>query len=174
MDRDGGYFSGHNCQGLGTMSPNITLVLQLWSFQFFLSMGTVISAAIALTVGVLLTHWIYLCARNIESKPTSPSFPKTLLRLSGFQALVAGVALVPFLTIGLFYLLNGLVWKLLPTLPSTPPVNAPPIDAPPLISDSAIADQWFSSMASLIIYLAALTIIMGGPFFFFSGVTPKE
>jgi len=148
------------------MNPDITLLLQLWSFQFFLSMGAVLSLAIALTVGVLITHWLYLCARNIESGPTPASFPKTILRLSGFQALVAGVALVPFITISLSYILIDLVWKLLPTLPSTPPVNAPPIDAPPLISDSAITDEWFSSMASLIIYLAALTIIIGGTIFF--------
>ena len=165
VDRAGGYFSGHNIQGIWIMSPDITLLLRVWSFQFLLSMGAVLSVAIALTIGVLLTHWIYLCARNIESKPTSLSFPKTILRLSGFQALVAGVVLVPFITIGLFYILIDFVWKLLPTLPSSPPVNAPPIDAPPLISDSASADEWFSSMASLIIYLAALTTFIGGTIF---------
>ena len=144
------------------MNPDIAPLLQLWSFQFFLSMGAVLSVAIALTIGVLLTHWIYLCARNIESKPTSPSFPKTILRLSVFQALVAGVVLVPFVTIGLFYLLMDLVWKLLPTLPSSPPVNAPPLDTAPLISDPALIDEWFSSMAALIIYLTALTTFIGG------------
>jgi hypothetical protein len=149
------------------MSSDIKLLLQMWSFQFFMSMGAVVSVAIALTVGVLLTHWIYRCARNIEAKPTSPSFPKTILRLSGFQALVAGIVAVPFVTIGLFYLLfNDLVWKLLPALPSTPPVNAPRIDTPPLNFDSASADEWFSSMASLIIYLAALTAVIGGTMFF--------
>jgi len=143
------------------MNPDIAPLLQLWSFQFFLSMGAVLSVAIALTIGVLLTHWIYLCARNIESKPTSQSFPKTILRLSGFQALVAGVALVPFITIGMFYIFMDLVWKVIPTLPSTPPVNAPP-----MISDPAFADEWFSSMASLIIYLAVLTTFIGGTIFF--------
>jgi hypothetical protein len=148
------------------MSSDISVLLQMWSLQFFLSMGAVLSVAIALTIGVLLTHWIYLCARNIESEPTSLSFPKAILRLSGFQALVAGVALVPFTTIGIFYLLIDLVWKLLPTTPSTPPVNAPPVNAPPLNFDSASADEWFSSMASLIIYLATLTAVVGGMMFF--------
>ena len=97
MDSAGGYFSGHNSQGIWIMNSDIKALLQIWSFQFFLSMGAVLSVAIALTIGVLLTHWIYLCARNIESKPTSSSFPKTILRLSGFQALIAGVALVPFI-----------------------------------------------------------------------------
>ena len=47
-----------------------------------------------------------------------------------------------------------------------PPVNAPPIDTPPLNFDSAAADAWFSGMASLILYLAALTAIIGGTMFF--------
>jgi hypothetical protein len=149
------------------MNSDIKPLLQIWSFQFFLSMGSVFSVAIALTIGVLLTHWIYLCARNIESKPTSPSLPKTILRLSGFQALVAGVVLVPFFTIGLSYILIDLVWELLPTMPSTPPVSAPPIDTPPLNFDSASADEWFSSMASLIFYLTALTVFIGATIFFF-------
>jgi hypothetical protein len=148
------------------MSSDISVLLQIWSLQFFLSMGAVLSVAVALTIGVLLTHWIYLCARNIESKPTSSSFPKTILRLSGFQALIAGVALVPVITIGLSYLLIDLVWKGLPSMPSTAPVDVPPINAPPLNFDSASADEWFSSMASLIIYLAALTAVIGGTVFF--------
>lgn len=158
---------GNTNQVIYIMSSDIKPLLQIWSFQFFLSMGAVLSVGIALTIGVLLTHWIYLCARNIESKPTSLSFPKTILRLSGFQALVVGVVLVPFCTIGLFYILIDLVWKLLPTMePSTPPISAPPI-VPSLNFDSASADEWFSSMASLIIYLAGLTTIIVGTVFFF-------
>jgi hypothetical protein len=140
--------------------------LKIWSLQFFLSMGTVLSVAIALTIGVLLTHWIYLCARNIESKPTPSSFPKAILRLSGFQALVAGVVLVPLSTMSLFYILNDLVWKFAPTMPPTPPIDAPHINAPLPGFDSASTDEWFSSMASLIIYLAGLTTIIGGTIFF--------
>ena len=144
------------------MSSDISLLplIWVWYFQFFISMGGVLSAAVPLTIGVLLTHWLYRCARNIESKPTPPSFPKAILRLSGFQALVAGVVLVPFTTIGLSYLLMDLVWKFAPTMPSTPP-----IDAPLPNFDSAAWDEWFSGMASLIIYLAALTAIIGGTIF---------
>jgi hypothetical protein len=151
------------------MSPNISGLLQLWSFQFFLSMGGALSGATALGVGVLLTHWIYLCARNIESQPTSASFSKTLLRLSGFQALVAGVVLVPLTTIGLFYILFDFVWKLLPSMPTTSPANAPLLNFEP-----ALTDEWFSSMASLIIYLAGLTIIFGGTISFLLHRYAKE
>ena len=149
------------------MSSDIKALLQIWSLQFFLSMGAVVSLAIALTVGVLLTHWLYLCTRTIESEPTPASFPKAILRLSRFQALVAGVALVPFITINLFYLSSSLIWKLLPAMFPAPQLSAPPIiEAAPSISDSASIDQWFSSMASLIIYLVALTGIIGGAIFF--------
>jgi hypothetical protein len=149
------------------MSSDIKALLQIWSLQFFLSMGAVVSLAIALTVGVLLTHWLYLCSRTIEAEPTPASFPKAILRLSGFQALVAGVALVPFITISLFYLSSSLVWKLLPAMPPASQRTAPPtIDAVPSISDSASIDRWFSSMASLIVYLVALTAIIGGAIFF--------
>ncbi len=148
------------------MSSDIKALLQIWSLQFSLSMGGVLSVAIPLTVGLLITHWLYLCARGIESEPTPASFPKSILKLSGFQALVAGVALVPFITMSLFYLLMDLVWKLLPATPPGSPVTTPPIDAPPSISDSASVDQWFSNQASLIIYLAALTVIIGATIFF--------
>jgi len=148
------------------MSSDIVFLLQIWYFQFFISMGGVLSAAVPLTIGVLLTHWLYLCARNIESKPTPLSFPKTILRLSGFQALVAGAALVPFCTIGLFYLLIDLVWNFAPVMPPPPPIDAPYINAPLTDFGSASADEWFSSMASLIIYLAALTVIIAGTIFF--------
>ncbi len=148
------------------MSSDIKALLHLWSLQFSLSMGSVLSVAIPLTVGLLITHWLYLCARGIESEPTPASFPKAILKLSGFQALVAGVVLVPLIIMGLFYFLMGLVWKLLPATPPGPPVTTPPIDAPPCISDSASVEQWFSSQASLIIYLAALTVIIGATIFF--------
>jgi len=59
-----------------------------------------------------------------------------------------------------------LVWKFSSTMPPTPPIDAPPIDAPCPGFDSASADEWFSSMASLIIYLAALTVVIGGTIFF--------
>ena len=74
--------------------------------------------------------------------------------------------MVPFSTIGIFYLLNDLVWKLAPAMPPTPPIDAPSIDAPLPDFGSASGDEWFSSMASLIIYLAALTAIIGGTIFF--------
>jgi hypothetical protein len=149
------------------MSSDIKGLLHVWSLQFFLSMGSVVSVAVALTVGLLLTHWLYLCARTIESKPTPASFPKALLRLSGFQALVAGVVLVPFVTISLFYFLSGLVWKLLPARLPASQLSAPPlIHAGPAFSDSASADRWFSIMSSLIIYLVALTAVIGGIIFF--------
>lgn len=148
------------------MSSDIKGLLHVWSLQFFLSMGAVVSVAVALTVGLLLTHWLYLCARAIDSKPTPASFPRAILRLSGFQALVAGVVLVPFVTISLFYFFSGLVWKLLPTIPHASQLSAPPpIHAVPGISDSASADQWFSIMSSLIIYLVALTAVVGGTIF---------
>jgi hypothetical protein len=143
------------------MSPGITPLLQLWSFQFFFSMGGVLSGALALSVGVLLTHWIYLCARNIESKPTPPSFSRTILKLSSFQALVAGVVLVPSITIGLFYVLFDFVWHLLPSMPGTAPANVPSFNF-----DSASDNEWFSSMASLIVYLLGLATIVGGTLFF--------
>ncbi len=143
------------------MSSDMKVLLQIWSLQFSLSMGAVLSVAVVLTVDLLLTHWLYLCARTIESKSTPASFPKAILRLSGFQALVAGAVLVPFVTIGLSYLLSRLVWKL---LPATPPAS--PAPTLPAISDSASVDQWFSNMASLIIYLAALTAFIGGTIFF--------
>jgi hypothetical protein len=148
------------------MSSDINFLLWVWYFQFFISMGGVLSAAFSLAIGVLLTHWLYLCARNIESKPTPSSFPKAILRLSGFQALVAGVVLVPFSTISLFYLLNDLVWKLAPAMPPTPPTDAPSIGGPLTDFDSTKWDEWFSSMASLIIYLAALTAVIGGTILF--------
>ena len=166
MDGAGGCSSGNTGQGIRTMSSDIAPLLQIWSLQFFLSLGSVISLAIVLTIDVLLTHWLYLCTRNIESKPTSSSFPKTLLRLSGFQALVAGVVLVPFITIFLFYQLGDLVWQFMPSAPPPPRANIPQIAAPPLNFDSALADEWFSGMASLIIYLAALTVIIGGTIFY--------
>ena len=149
------------------MSSDIKALLQIWSLQFFLSMGAVVSVAIALTVGVLLTHWLYLCTRTIESKPTPASFPKAILNLSSFQALVAGVAFVPFITISLFYFFSNLVWKLMPATPPASQVSAPPIIKVAPATDSASIDQWFSSMASLIIYLVALTAIIGGAIFFF-------
>jgi hypothetical protein len=49
------------------MSSDILSLMQIWYFQFFISMGGVLSAAVPLSIGVLLTHWLYLCARNIES-----------------------------------------------------------------------------------------------------------
>jgi hypothetical protein len=148
------------------MNPDIEALLQIWSLQFSLSMGAVLSVAIALTVGLLMTHWLYLCAHSIESEPTPASFPKAILKLSGFQALIAGVVMVPFITMGLFYLLGDLVWKLLPATPPASLVAAPSINTPSSISDSRSVDQWFSSMASLIIYLAVLTTMIGGMIFF--------
>jgi hypothetical protein len=148
------------------MSSDIYPLLQIWYFQFIISMGGVLSAAVPLTIGVLLTHWLYLCARNIELKPTPLSFSKTILRLSGFQALVVGAVLVPCSTIGLFYLLIDLGWKFAPSMPPPPPIDTPYINAPFADFDSASADEWLSSMASLIIYLAVLTAIIGGTIFF--------
>jgi hypothetical protein len=149
------------------MSSDFNSLLWVWYFQFFISMGGVVSVAFSLTIGVLLTHWLYLCARNIESKPTPLSLPKSILRLSGFQALVAGVVLVPFITISLFYLINDLVWKLAPAMPPTPSADAPSIAGPLTDFDSTKIDEWLSSMASLIIYLAALTALIGGTVFLF-------
>lgn len=148
------------------MNSDINPLLSVWYLQFWISMGSVLSAAVPLAVGVLLTHWFYLCARNIESKPTPLSFPKAFLRLSGFQALVAGVALVPFSTMGLFYLFIHFVWKFVPAMPPNQPTEAPSVDVP--LPDLGLSswDEWISSMASLVIYLAALTLIIGGTTFF--------
>ena len=70
----------------------MTLLPQIgyWYYGFFVSMGSLLAVATAFVFAVLVTHWLYLCARRIESKPTSPSFSTTMMRLSGFQALVTG------------------------------------------------------------------------------------
>ena len=148
------------------MSSDTTYFLHLWYFQFFISMGGVLSAAIPLAIGVLFTHWLYVCARGIEAKPTPTSFPKTILKLSGFQALVAGAALVPVSAIGSFYLLFNLLWKFAPAMPPSSSTAVPHLNAPFPAFDSGSADEWFSSMASLIIYLAVLTAIICAIFFF--------
>ena len=124
LDNTGDLILNCSNESVWSMSSDIFFLMQIWYFQFFISMGGVLSAAVPLTIGVLLTHWLYLCARKIESKPTPSSFPKTILRLSGFQALVAGAVLVPFCTIGLFYLLIDLMWKFAPAMPP-PPYRCP-------------------------------------------------
>ena len=51
-------------------------------------------------------------------------------------------------------------------MPPPPPVDAPYINAPLTDFGSASAGEWFSGMASLIIYLAALTVTIAGTIFF--------
>ena len=145
------------------MNSGLTLLPQVWSWYvgFFVSMGSVIAVAMAFIFAVITTHWLYLCAHRIESKPTSPSFSRTMVRLSAFQALVIGVILVPFCTVALYYLLFTLVWKLAPAMPSILPTDAP---LPEFGSESG--DQWFSSMTSLLIYLGSLTVLIAGGTFF--------
>ena len=145
------------------MSSDIALLPQVWHwyYGFFVSMGSVFAVAVALAVGVLLTHWLYLCSRRIELKPTPSSYPRAMLRLSGFQALIMGAVLVPFITIAVYYLLFFFIWKLAPAMPSTPPTDVPFPDF-----GSGSTDEWFSSMASLVIYIVVLTVVIVGTAFF--------
>ena len=66
-----------NCtwEGIRPMNSGITLLPKIWHwyYGFLLSMGGVFAGATALAVGVLLTHWLYLCSRRIEPKPTPSS-----------------------------------------------------------------------------------------------------
>ncbi len=146
------------------MSSDIALLPQIryWYLGFFVSMGSLFAVAAALAVGVLLTHWLYLCAHTIESKSTPLSYPRAIVRLSGFQALVAGAVLVPFVTIAIYYLLFSLVWKLAPVMPSFPSAEVPSIDF-----GYGSAGGWFSSMASLVMFLGALAVFISGATFFF-------
>jgi hypothetical protein len=141
-------------------SNTMTLLPQIWSwyYGFCISMGLILSAAIAFSFAVLSTHWLYLCARRIESKPTSPSFSTTLIRLSGFQALVAGAVIVPFGTITLYYILFLLVWKLSPSMPTVAEEISNVV--PSLVPEST--DQWLSSMATLVICLGGLAVLVVG------------
>lgn len=136
----------------------MTLLPQIWSWYagFFVSMGMVLALATALTLGILLTHWLYLCASTIESKPTPLSYPRALVRLSGFQALVIGVMLVPFVTITVYYVLFFLVFNLAPAVP-------PSTDMPSL--DFGSTDE-IAAMASLVMFLGVLAILIAGTVFY--------
>lgn len=74
--------------------------------------------------------------------------------------------MVPFITISLSYFFSSLIWKLTPATPPASRVSAPPIIKVAAAADPASIDKWFSSMASLIIYLVILTAIIGGAIFF--------
>ena len=141
----------------------MTLSPQFWHsyYSFFVSLGSVLAVAAAFTFAILVTHWLYLRSRSIESKPTPSSYPRAMLRLSGFQALIMGAVLVPFITIAVYYLLFFFIWKLAPAMPSTPPTDVPFPDF-----GSGSTDEWFSSMASFVIYIVVLTVVIVGTAFF--------
>jgi hypothetical protein len=139
------------------MSSGIGISPQIWNWYaaFFVSMGMVIAMAIAFTFAVLTIHQLYLCSRNLTSKPTPSSLNKVFLHLSVFQALAVGAILVPSGSITVYYLLFFIIWKLAPGS----------IDAAPLEFNSLSDDEWFSSFSSLFIYLIALTVIIAGIIF---------
>ena len=151
------------------MSSQISLQPLIWAWYvgFYLSMGMVLAVWVAFAFAILLIHWLYLCARRVESEPTPSSFPTAMLRLTGFQALVAGAVLVPIGTIALFYLLSDLVWKLAPNMVNAPPVPSATVSTPTPDSGSVPVDDWFSGMASLVIYLGAFAALVAGTIFLF-------
>ena len=141
------------------MAPSLGIELspQIWNWYvgFFVSMGAVLSVAIAFTFAVLLIHWLYFCAWNIESEPTPLSLYRALFRLSAFQAVVLGTVLVPIGVVAIYYLFFLLFWQLAPSM----------IDAPPLDFGSIPEDEQLVNNASLLIYLVALTILIGTTIF---------
>jgi hypothetical protein len=139
-------------------SFGIELSPQIWNWYvgFFISMGAILSVAIAFTFAVLLIHWLYLCARNIASEPTPLSLHRALFRLSAFQAIVLGAVLVLVGTIAIYYLFFSLIWQLAPRM----------IDVPPLDFGSISEEKRLVGSASLLIYLVALSILIATAIFF--------
>ena len=70
-------------------------VLWNWWVAFYISMGAMLSLAVALAVAVFLGHWLYRCARKIKSESTPTSPARAAFKLSAFGALVLGAALIP-------------------------------------------------------------------------------
>jgi hypothetical protein len=139
------------------MSSGIEISPQIWNWYvgFFLSMGMVSAAAIVFTFAILTFHWLYLSARHLESKSTPSSLHLVFFRLSVFQALVIGALLVPVGVTTLYYFLFSLIWKLAPS----------PVEGASPDFGSMPDNVWFSSMASLIIWLIAATVLIAGLIF---------
>ncbi len=133
-------------------SSSLELSPQIWNWYvgFFETMGAVFSLAMALASAVLIIHWLYICAQNLESEPTPTAFIPAVLRLSAFQALILGAFLVPVGVSLAYYLLASVVWKLTPAQ----------VEAPPLDFGAMSVDDQISSMASLSINLLALAGII--------------
>lgn len=131
------------------MSAGVVLSPQVWNWYvgFFISMGMVIAAAISFAFGILLIDWLYLIAKSIESRPTPSSLLKAYFNLSRFQSIVIGVLLAPIGSVSLYYLLFHLIWKLAPST-----ISAPPLE---FGADSFMENP--SSMASMILWICALT-----------------
>jgi hypothetical protein len=133
------------------------LAPQLWNWYavFFYTMGAVLSLAGGLVFAVLACHWLYLCAKNIESQPTPAALIPAILKLSAFQALILGAVMVPLGLIVIYYLSSALIWKLAPT----------PVEAPPLDFGSGSFEAQIASMATLLLNLFALAGLIAGAIF---------
>ncbi len=128
-------------------SISIELSPQLWNWYagFFISMGAVLSLAAAFVFAVITCHWLYCCARDIESQPTPLALLPAVLKLTVFQALVLGAFLIPLGMIVVYYLFSVLVWTLAPE----------PVAAPALDLGALSADEQISTMMSLSLNLLA-------------------
>ena len=124
--------------------------------DFFISMGMVSAVAISFALGLLLIDWLYRIAKRIESQHTPQSFRGAYFNLSRFQAVVIGVFLAPIAAIVSYYCLFLLVWNLKPNM-----IDAPPPDPGAL---SFLED--ISGMASLVLFVGAISFAIIAIIFF--------
>jgi hypothetical protein len=140
-------------------SPSIELSPQLWNWWvgFYLTMGAMLSLAVALVVAVLIGHLLYRLARKIEMEPVPQSPGWASLKLSAFGALALGAVLIPVMISLIYSVLSNLLWSMAPAA-----VNAPPLDL-----GFASDDAQISGMSSLVLELLILAVLISGAIFLF-------
>lgn len=103
------------------MTPELEISSLVWNWcvQFFLTMGLVAGAALSFALGLLLTDWLYVRAKNIESLPVPPdNYWHARRNLTRFKAIALGVFLTPFVSVISYYCIFFMVWKLTPAMVS--------------------------------------------------------
>jgi len=112
-----------------TSEPALYPLLWNWYYGFVFQFGHTLAVAIPFSLGVMLHCWLYQRARAIATGPVPHPWSAQFFKGFWFVLLLLGSASILVGCIFSFYLLSGIVFKLLPQAVEMPPGVEPPVSA---------------------------------------------